>query len=143
MKKEFDKSLFIAAIMLAVFGVIMIYSASFVWANYKYNDPFKFVKMQTIFLIIGIIIMNILSKIDYHLYCKHSNKILLICLFLLILVLIPGIGTIRNGSRSWFGIGSLGIQPSEFAKIGLIIYVSKYLTNNKKIMKLHIKEALL
>ena len=48
---------------------------------------------------------------------------------MLILVLIPGIGTVRNGSRSWFGIGSFGIQPSEIAKIGLIIFVSKYLSN--------------
>ena len=113
----------------------MIYSASFVWAEYKFNDPYKFVKMQSIFLIFGIIIMIILSKIDYHLYYKKANLILLICAILLILVLIPGIGTVRNGSRSWFGIGSLGIQPSEFAKIGLIIYVAKYLTNNNRIMK--------
>lgn len=79
--------------------------------------------------------MFILSKIDYHIYYKYSNVILLICAVLLILVLIPGIGTVRNGSRSWFGIGPLGIQPSEFAKIGLIIYVSKYLTNNDKNLK--------
>ena len=113
----------------------MIYSASFVWANYKFNDPFKFVKMQGIFFIIGLVIMYLLSKIDYHIYYKYANVILIICAILLILVLIPGIGSVRNGSRSWFGIGSLGIQPSEFAKIGLIIYVSKYLNNNERIMK--------
>lgn len=54
---------------------------------------------------------------------------------MLVLVLIPGIGKVRNGSRSWFGIGSLGIQPSEFAKLGLIIYVSKYLANNQREMR--------
>jgi cell division protein FtsW len=54
---------------------------------------------------------------------------------LLILVLIPGIGTVRNGSRSWFGIGSFGIQPSEFTKLGLIIFTSKYLSNNPNSMK--------
>ena len=47
------------------------------------------------------------------------------------LVLIPGLGIVRGGSRSWFGIGSLGIQPSEFAKLGIIIFTSKYLSNNK------------
>jgi cell division protein FtsW len=51
------------------------------------------------------------------------------------LVLIPGIGNIRNGSRSWFGVGSFGIQPSEFAKLGLIIFTSKYLANNQKDVK--------
>ena len=76
--------------------------------------------------------MIIISKIDYKKYLDNSNKILLICFILLILVLIPGIGTIRNGSRSWFGIGSLGIQPSEFMKLGIIIFTSKYLSKNQK-----------
>ena len=65
---------------------------------------------------------------------KKSNLILLICFILLILVLIPGIGTLRNGSRSWFKIGPFGLQPSEIAKIGLIIFVSKYLEKNKSIL---------
>ncbi len=139
MKRGIDKILLIATIIIAIFGLIMIYSASFVWAEYKFNDPYKFVKMQAIFFLVGLIILYILSKLDYHIYFKYANIILLICAILLILVLIPGIGSIRNGSRSWFGIGSLGIQPSEFAKIGLIIYVSKYLTNNKKNMKSIVK----
>ena len=117
----------------------MIYSASFVWAEYKFDDPFKFARMQGIFLLVGIILMFILSKVDYHIYYKYANVILLGCAIFLILVLIPGIGTVRNGSRSWFGIGGLGIQPSEFAKIGLIIYVAKYLTNNDRIMKSIVK----
>ena len=74
--------------------------------------------------------MIIMSKINYKLYYKYSNILLLISFILLILVLIPGIGSIRNGSRSWFGIGSLGIQPSELAKISLIILTSKYLSNS-------------
>ena len=135
MKNSFDKYLFILVSLLALFGLIMIYSASFVWSEYRFNDRYHFVKMQSIFYIVGIILMLIISKIDYHIYFKYSNKILLICGILLLLVLIPGIGVIRNGSRSWFGIGSFGIQPSEFSKIGLIIYVSKYLANNKKSMK--------
>ncbi len=134
MKKGFDKPLMVAVIAISLFGCLMIYSASFVWAEYKFNNPYKFVTMQGIFLIIGLILMYILSKIDYHLYYKKANLILLICAILLILVLIPGIGSVRNGSRSWFGLGGFGIQPSEFAKIGLIIYVAKYLTNNNRIM---------
>lgn len=139
MKKVLDKPLVIMVIILSIFGVIMIYSASYIWAEYKFNNPFHFVTMQSIFLIVGIFLMIIISKIDYHLYYKYANIILLICAVLLVLVLIPGIGSVRNGSRSWFGIGPLGIQPSEMAKIGLIIFVSKYLTNNEKIMKNIIK----
>ncbi len=134
-KKHIDYILFITVILISIFGIIMIFSASSIWAEFKYNDPFKYVKHQTLFFIVGIIVMLLASKIDLKILKNKANLILGICLVLLILVLIPGIGSIRNGSRSWFGIGSLGIQPSEFAKIGLIIYTAKYLTSNQKNMK--------
>lgn len=130
MNRKLDKVLLFSVLILSIFGLIMIYSASSIWAEYKFNDSFHYVKYQGIFLIVSVIIMLIISKIDYEIYYKRSNQIILICLILLILVLIPGIGSIRNGSRSWFGIGSLGIQPSEFAKLGLIIFTSKYLSNS-------------
>ena len=113
----------------------MIYSASSIWANYKFNDSFYYVKRQVIFACLGIFLMIFISKIDYNLYYKKSNIILLICFILLILVIIPGIGSVRNGSRSWFGIGSFGIQPSEAAKLGMIIFTSKYLENSNKFLK--------
>lgn len=134
-KRQIDVWLLVTVIFMATFGTIMIYSASSIWAEYKFNDPFKFAKAQAIFLVIGIVMVLVLSKLDYKFYKKKSNLILVVCFTLLALVLIPGIGTVRNGSRSWFGIGSLGIQPSEFAKIGLIIFVSKYLASNQKNMR--------
>lgn len=134
MQKKIDKYLLIAVIVIAIFGIVMIYSASSIWASYKFDDSFKFVKAQSTFFIIGLILIYILSKINPSIYYKKSNLILLICFILLALVLIPGVGSVRNGSRSWFGIGGFGIQPSEFSKIGLIIYVSKYLANNNKII---------
>ena len=133
--KKTDKLLCGAVIILALFGLIMIYSASSIWAEYKFNDSFHYFKYQAIFLLAGVIIMYVVSRIDYSLYYKKANLILFFCFILLILVLIPGIGSIRNGSRSWFGIGSLGIQPSEFAKLGLIIFTSKYLSNSNRFLK--------
>ena len=132
-KKEIDILLLIAIITISIFGVIMVYSSSYVWAEYKFNDPFKFVKNQSLFLIIGIILMIIVSKIDYKIYYEKSNLLFIIAIILLILVAIPGIGTVRNGSRSWFGIGSFGIQPSEAAKLSLIIFTSKYLSISYKL----------
>ena len=139
-KKNIEFTLLISVLLISLFGILMIYSSSYVWALYKYNDPYKYLKNQALFFLIGLIIIFFVSKIDYKKYYKHSNKILIVCILLLILVLIPGIGTIRNGSRSWFGIGSFGIQPSEFAKLGLIIFTSKYLSNNTK--KKNFKEVL-
>lgn len=129
-----DYKLLISVIILSIFGCIMIYTSSNVWALYKFNDTFKYLKNQSIFLILGIFLMYFLSKLDYNFYKKKANLIIGICFILLVLVLIPGIGVIRNGSRSWFGVLGFGIQPSEATKIGLVIFVSKYLSNNYSIM---------
>lgn len=132
MKKNYI--IFLITTFLTLFGILMIYSSSYIWAEYKFNNPYKFAIHQIIFATIGFVIMIITSKIDYKLYYKYANIILLISGILLVLVLIPGVGIVRNGSRSWFGIGSFGIQPSELAKLALIIFVSKYLANNQKNM---------
>ncbi len=131
MSKKIDYPLLISVVILSVFGCIMIYSSSYVWAEYKFDNQYRFVMQQSLFLIIGIIGVFIISKINYKFYEKRSNLIFIICFVLLILVLIPGIGVVRNGSRSWFGIGSFGLQPSEFTKLALIIFTSKYLSKNK------------
>ena len=118
-----------------MFGLLMIYSSSSIWSAYKFGNSFHYFIYQGLFSIISIILMIILSKIDYHVYYKHASKLLVISVILLILVLIPGIGIIRNGSRSWFGIGPFGIQPSEFTKLTLIIFTSKYLEKSNKFIQ--------
>lgn len=142
MKGKIDWCLLISVIAIALFGIIMIYSASYVWAEYKFNNPYKFAISQGIFFLIGLFAIYFLANFNHQIFYKKANLILFICFILLVLVLIPGIGKVRNGSRSWFGIGPLGIQPSEFAKLGLIIYLSKYLANNKKDMS-NIKKGVL
>lgn len=131
-KNSVELLLVISVVALTIIGLIMIYSSSNVWALYKFNDSFKYLKNQGLFFIVSLFLMYLVSKIDYYNYLKNSNKIFFVIFILLILVIIPGIGTMRNGSRSWFGIGSFGIQPSEFAKLGLIIFSSKYLSKNRK-----------
>ncbi len=130
-----DKLLFVTVVLLSLFGLIMIYSASSIWADYKFGDSFHYFKYQAIFICLGFLVLFITSKIPYQKYYEKANQILFLCFILLVLVLIPGIGSIRNGSRSWFGIGPLGIQPSEAAKLGLIIFTSKYLSNSNKFLK--------
>lgn len=135
MKKQFDYLLFISVIIISLFGLLMIYSASYVWAEYKFQNPFKFVTNQGIFFILGIFFMLVISKLPFSFFQKNCKKFLFLCILLLIGVLIPGIGSIRNGSRSWFGIGSFGIQPSEFTKLAMILFTAHYLTKNEKLMK--------
>ena len=128
--KKINITLCLAIILISLFGLLMIYSSSYVWAEYKFNDALKYLKNQGLFLVVGLMLMFWVSKIDFENYYKYSNKIFIVCLILLILVLFFGIE--RNGSKSWFGIGSLGIQPSEFMKLAMIIFTSKYLYNNCK-----------
>ena len=113
----------------------MIYSSSYVFSEFKFNNPYKYVLQQSVFFIIGLFLMFVFSKIDINIYKKYANTFLGICFLLLILVLIPGIGSVRNGSRSWFGLFGLGFQPSELLKISIIIFVSKYLSRNDSIKR--------
>ena len=90
-KKHINILLLLAVLTISIFGLVMVYSSSYVWADYKFNDPFKFVKHQGLFFLVGIFLITIIIKIDYKMYEKYSNKILLICLISLVLVIIPGI----------------------------------------------------
>jgi len=129
-----DLILVISIISLLVIGLLMVYSASAIWADFKFNDSFYFLKRQMLFAVVGVIAMVILSRIDYTVWKHWAKPILIICFVLLLLVLIPGIGNVRNGSRSWIGVGAFSIQPSEFMKLAMIIFLAKYLeANHKKI----------
>lgn len=72
MKKKVDLPLVIAVTLLIIFGLIMIYSASSIWAEYKFQDSFHYVKQQALFTVAGFIIMYIVSKIDYKVYEKRQ-----------------------------------------------------------------------
>ena len=127
MKKDY--SLLIYVIILTVFGIIMVYSSSNIWANYKFNNPYKYMINQSIFFIISLILTYFITKIKPSTLKRQSNLYIFISIILLILVLI--FGKTRNGSTSWFIIGPFSFQPSELSKISLLIYISKYLEKNK------------
>lgn len=130
-----NKLLFLTIIILCIFGLLMVYSSSNIWAYDKFKDSFHYVKYQGLFYCIGFLLLVVFSKIPVSFYYRYANFLLLGTIILLILVIIPGIGTMRNGSRSWFGIGGFGIQPSEVSKISLLIFVSKYLSVSENNMK--------
>ena len=98
--KKIDYLLLLGIIIISLFGILMIYSASYVWAEYKFHDPYKFVKTQLFFLLMSYILIYFILKIPYQKYLSKANLFFFLCLSLLILVLIPGIGTIRNESSS-------------------------------------------
>lgn len=112
----------------------MVYSASAVWANFKFDDSFFFAKRQLLFAGVGVLAMFMIMNVDYWTWRTWSKVILLICFVLLIAVLIPGVGLVRGGARSWLGIGAFSIQPSEFMKMAMIAFLAKFLSENQKLV---------
>jgi len=121
-----DSIILIFAIMMAIFGAIMIFDASVFQANTVFHDQFYFLKSQLVWLVIGIIPAVLIYFWDYRKILKLAFPALIITIVLLVLVLV--LGEALNGSKRWFAIGSLPkIQPAEFAKITLIMYLSSWL----------------
>lgn len=126
--KKVDRSLIVVTLILIVFGLLMVFSASNVVATYKYNDAYYFFKRQLIFSIIGIAVMFFFIKVNINKIFKITNILFIISIALLILVLIPGIGVVRGGARSWIGFGSFSIQPTEIVKVTEILFFATLLT---------------
>ena len=121
-----DKQFLILVVLLVCFGSVMIFSAGYVYAEKNFGDSFYFVKRQFIFGLIGIGVMILLSNIDYALIKRFSLPIFIISMIMLVLVLIPGVGTTVNGATRWLGVGVARFQPSEVAKFALILILATY-----------------
>lgn len=131
-KNKPDLILLLSIAALLLVGVVMVYSSSYIWAEYKFNDPFHHLKRQLLFAGAGVVSMVFLMNIPYLTWKKYAKPLLILCFILLLLVLIPGIGMVRGGARSWIGVGAFSVQPSEFMKLGLIIFLSTILANYQK-----------
>jgi cell division protein FtsW len=127
-----DFILIMVTLTLLAVGLIMVYSASAVWADYKFDDSFFFAKRQLLFAAVGVFAMFFIMNVEYWTWKNWAKVLIIICFVLLVLVLIPGIGVLRNGSRSWIGVGAFSIQPSEFMKLAMIAFLAKYLSENQR-----------
>lgn len=134
-KTGYDFGFLITVIILLVLGLIMVFSASYPSAYYNYGSGFYFIKRQVLWAVLGIIAMAFTANFDYRNYKKLAPLLLGVSLLLLLLVLIPGIGKTVKGARRWLGIGSLTIQPSEIAKITLILFFAYSLSKDREKIK--------
>ena len=119
-------------LMLVLLGLIMVFSASYPSANYKYGDGLYFIKKQALWAVIGVGVMLGATKINYWKYKKYLGFIVGGTFVLLLLVLAS---SPINGARRWLGFGSFSFQPSEAAKIAVIIYLAAGLSNAKEKIK--------
>lgn len=121
-----DFILAIAVLVLVVFGVIMVKSASSVYAENKYNDTLYCYIRQLIFAIIGIAIAAVMSQIDYIYVKKFIFPVFALALLMLLLVYVPGIGYAAKGAKRWIHIGGFRFQPSEIMKFAFVAILAKY-----------------
>ena len=127
----YDKWLIAAVIGLVIVGLMMVASSSVMVSTKYYHHPFHFLIRQVLYLIFGFFAAVAVMRIDSREWEKWSVPLLFVCLFLLMLVLVPGIGRTVNGSRRWLSLGPIGIQVSELAKVTMILYLSGYLVRQQ------------
>lgn len=116
-------SIFIITSILFAIGIMMVSSSSTACGESYFNDPYWFIKRQIIWSVISFIALIIFSKLNYHSYSKLSNFIIVFAIGLLALVLIPGFGIGVGGSQRWLNLLFFSIQPSEFVKIAVVVYL--------------------
>ena len=119
-----DHVLLLAVILLSFFGTVMVSSAGYAYAYARYGDALYFVKRQIIWLAVGFLVMYTASKISVEVYKKYTPYAYGGTIVLLVLVLL--IGFVGNGAQRWISIGPLTIQPSELAKLTMIMMLSYY-----------------
>jgi len=125
---RFDFILLIVALALVGVGIVMVYSTSAIMAGERFQDPYYFLKKQALFAGIGFILMTFALFFPYTILKRLAYPILIVSVLLLVAVLIPGIGYRAGGATRWLKFQSFSFQPSEFAKLGLVIFLAYFLT---------------
>jgi len=127
-EKSVDKLLLTIVLILLAFGLVMIASAGVIYSETRFADEYYFFKHQFFFGVLpGLLVLYIFSRIDYHFWRKISVPLFFVSVIFLILVFVPGIGSRIYGASRWIQLGPFSFQPSEMAKLSIIIYLAAWL----------------
>ena len=130
-----DLTLLSVTLLLAGIGLVMLYSASSIMAEVRYQDSMYFFKRQVVFTVAGLILLFFVKNVHYSLYRRLIYVILGLSVLSLCLVLVPQLGHKAGGARRWLHLGGFSVQPAEFAKLALIMFIAYSLA--KKHERLH------
>jgi cell division protein FtsW len=125
-KLKSDKLLFLATLLLVCASVVMVYSASAVLAMDRYHQPYLFLAKQLTWAVLGLFLFFVVMRIDYH---NYRQPVVIWSVLAVVGIALVAVLFSReiNGTRRWFGVGGIGVQPSELAKIGLILFTAAIL----------------
>lgn len=119
-----------AIFALLTIGMVMVYSSSAVKGYIQYDDPYHFLKMEVIWVILGLAAMAATMRLDLQVLRRFAKPALILAIALLIMVKIPGVGRRVNGADRWIGLGPLSIQPSEVIKLSMVLIMAHLLAIN-------------
>lgn len=128
----YDRWILSTMLVLIVFGMLMVSSASMVISDQIYHEPFHYLLRQLFFLITGLLIIWGITRVPLKFWEEMSFILLFTCFLLLLVVLVPGIGKIVNGSRRWIHLGFISLQVSEAVKLMAILYLAGFLQRHLK-----------
>lgn len=131
-KSKLIRLLFLLPIILSIFGLFFVFESSSVRSFHEFNDSFHFFKLQLIWIFLGLGAMAFLSLFDYRRLYYLSLPLILSTIIFLFIVLVPGIGQRAGGARRWLDFGFINFQPTELAKLSVIIYLSSWFINREK-----------
>ena len=129
------RSIFSIVAVLVGVGIVMIYSASAIYAYSNMHDSLYFLKRHLIYLAAGLVLMFIAMSVDLKRIKELSKPMMLVSILLLVLVLVPHISKEISGAKRWFKLGPVNFQPSEFAKIAILIYMADFIARKKELVK--------
>lgn len=128
---DMDYTFLLLVGVLVAFGLIMLLSASTPTADVKFGKSYYFFIRQFAYVAVGMVMMIVLARIDYRKYKPFARIFMIICIFLLAFVFLPGIGVSHNGSRRWINLGVTEIQPSEFTKLAVSMFFAALIEDRK------------
>ena len=132
-KRRYDPGLLVVVFLLVIIGLIILYSTSAYNGQVKFHDSFYYLKKQAFATVLGVVVMFVVANIDYHIWRQFALPFYLIALSLSVAVLF--IGDEYNGSKRWLSFGPFSFQPSEFAKIAVILFLACLV--EKSVRKMH------
>lgn len=135
-----DLLAFISVIVLLSLGLVMVFSASSVMGLADFGNPYHYVQRQTILALVGLVLLFILMRVDYHIFKPLALPGLFVSFVLLVAVLFVGKGT--GGATRWIRLPGFNLQPSEVAKLVMVNYVAVYLSNKRENTRKFIKGLL-
>ena len=124
--RDIDKILLLSVLALVIIGIAMIYSTSYIMALQRYQDGYLFLKKELVFVAISLTTLLIVMRIPYSVYHKLTLFMLCLSFLSLILVFVPGLGLEAGGSKRWISLGVINFQPSEFAKLAMVVYLASF-----------------